>query len=147
MIKEAQGIAGELQWLCGRCRPEITYAVNVLSQTISRAPREARERGHHLLRYLRKYPTGGLVFTKDIPVFEEARTTKGPVGLEVFTDASYAPDGSRSQQALQVYYDGNLVTWASMRQAFVTMSTAESELVAIGGDGLEVAGGLEAWRR
>ena len=49
----------------------------------------------------------------------------------MFNDASFAPDGTRSQQDLLAYYDGNLVTWASMRQAFITMSTAESELVTI----------------
>ena len=44
-VKEAQGLAGELQWLCGRCRPEISYAVNIMAQAISRSPMEAVERG------------------------------------------------------------------------------------------------------
>ena len=30
-VKEAQAIAGELQWLCGRCRPELTYGVNLMA--------------------------------------------------------------------------------------------------------------------
>ena len=48
-----------------------------------------------------------------------------------FTDASFAPNGSRSQQAAQIYLNGALIAWTSSRQAFVTMSTAESELVCI----------------
>ena len=40
-VKEAQAIAGELQWLCGRCRPELTYGVNLMAQAISKAPGSA----------------------------------------------------------------------------------------------------------
>ncbi|CAE7720268.1 unnamed protein product, partial [Symbiodinium necroappetens] len=77
-------------------RPEILYAVNLLSQAISKRPKEAVYRGGHLIKYLKRYPEGG-----------------------------------RSQQAIMVFVLGGLVAWTSSRQAFVTMSTAESELVAI----------------
>ena len=130
-VREAQAIAGELQWLCGRCRPELTYGVNLMAQAISRAPDEALERGYQLIRFLRKYPTGGLFFPKDVPPFVGSRTPRASPILESFTDASFAPDGSRSQQSVQIYLDGSLVAWTSTRQAFVTMSTAESELVCI----------------
>ena len=130
-VREAQAIAGELQWLCGRCRPELTYGVNLMAQAISRSPDEALERGHQLIRFLRKHPTGGLVFPKDIPVFVGSRTTRTSPTIESFSDASFAPDGSRSQQAVQIYLNGALVAWMSSRQTFVTMSTAESELVSI----------------
>ena len=130
-VKEAQAIAGELQWLCGRCRPELTYGVNLMAQAISRSPDEALERGYQLIRFLRKHPTGGLYFSKDVPAFVGSRTARTSPTLESFTDASFAPDGSRSQQAVQIYLDGALVAWTSTRQAFVTMSTAESELVGI----------------
>ena len=70
-VKEAQAIAGELQWLCGRRRPELTYGVNLMAQAITTAPDEALERGYQLIRFLRKHPTGGLVFPKGIPVLLE----------------------------------------------------------------------------
>ena len=130
-VREAQAIAGELQWLCGRCRPELTYGVNLMAQAISRDPDEALERGHQLIRFLRKHPTGGLFYAKEIPTFVGSRTTRTSPTLESFSDASFAPDGSRSQQAVQIYLDGAMVAWTSTRQAFVTMSTAESELVSI----------------
>ena len=130
-VKVAQAIAGELQWLCGRRRPELTYGVNLMAQAISRSSDEALERGHQLIRFLRKHPTGGLVFPKDTPVFVGSRTTRTSPTIESFSDASFAPDGSRSQQAVQIYLNGALVAWMSSRQTFVTMSTAESELVSI----------------
>ena len=102
-----------------------------MAQAISRSPDEALERGHQLIRFLRGYPTGGLFFPKDVPQFAGSRTPRVSPVLESFTDASFAPDGSRSQQSVQIYLDGSLVAWTSTRKAFVTMSTAESELVCI----------------
>ena len=57
-------------------------------------------------------------------------TSTGAV-IEGFSDASLAPSSERSQQAVMLFVMGGLVAWSSHRQAFVTMSTAESELVAI----------------
>ena len=52
-------------------------------------------------------------------------------GGEGFCDTSFAPNSGRSQQAIMVFMMGGLVAWTSSKQAFVTIFTAESELVAI----------------
>ena len=57
-------------------------------------------------------------------------TSTGAV-IEGVSDASFAPSSEWSQQAVMLFVMGGLVAWSSHRQAFVTMSTAESELVAI----------------
>ena len=44
--------------------------------------------------------------------------------------ASYAPEGNRSHTGWVVFFHGSPVCWRSARQAFVTLSTAEAELVA-----------------
>ncbi|CAE7940779.1 RE1, partial [Symbiodinium sp. KB8] len=130
-VRAAQVMAGEIQWLAGRCRPELIYATNLLSQAISRCPKEAVYRGGHLLRYLKRYPAGGLKYTTCPVVDKEARTSgEGPF-LEGYSDASFAPDSERSQQCVLIFAAGGLIAWTSSRQPFVTMSTAESELVAI----------------
>lgn len=51
--------------------------------------------------------------------------------IEVYSDASFAPphEGHRSIQGVAVEHCGNLLAWASTRRAFVTQSTAESELL------------------
>ena len=61
----------------------------------------------------------------------DAQVSSAGVVIEGFCDASFAPNSGRSQQAIMVFVLGGLVAWTSSRQAFVTMSTAESELVAI----------------
>ena len=130
-VKAAQTMAGELQWLAGRCRPEILYAVNLLSQCISKNPKEAVFRGAHLLRYLKRFPEAGIFYATKAQVTPDAQVSSSKVVVEGFCDASFAPNSGRSQQAVMIFVAGGLIAWASHRQAFVTMSTAESELVAI----------------
>ena len=51
--------------------------------------------------------------------------------LEIFFDIAYAAGtGYRSIQGIAVFFGGSPVGWQSSQQAFVTHSTAESELVA-----------------
>ena len=57
--------AGELQWLASRCRPEILYAVNMISQAISKNPKEAVYRGGHLLRYLKRFPEAAIFYSNE----------------------------------------------------------------------------------
>ncbi|CAE7948229.1 putative mitochondrial protein [Symbiodinium microadriaticum] len=130
-VKAAQTMAGELQWLAGRCRPEILYAVNLLSQSISKNPKEAVFRGAHLIRYLKRFPEAGIFYATKAQVTPDAQVSSSKVVVEGFCDASFAPNSGRSQQAVMIFVAGGLIGWASHRQAFVTMSTAESELVAI----------------
>ncbi|CAE7234210.1 RE1, partial [Symbiodinium necroappetens] len=130
-VRAAQTMAGELQWLAERCRPEILYAVNLLSHVISKNPKEAVYRGGHLLKYLKCYPEGGIYYPSDPLLTPDTRLQSSGVVIEGFRDASFAPNSGRSQQAIMFFMMGGLVAWTSSRQAFVTMSTAESELVAI----------------
>eukprot|EP00439_Symbiodinium_sp_Y106_P058360 s2446_g8.t1 len=51
--------------------------------------------------------------------------------LELFTDASHSPNGDRSMQAVFIVWRGVPVAWESTRQAFTTLSSAESELVCM----------------
>lgn len=50
--------------------------------------------------------------------------------IEAYSDISFAPNGNRSYQGIVVTFAGSPVQWEANRQAFCTMSTAESELVA-----------------
>ncbi|TFY52170.1 hypothetical protein EVJ58_g10162 [Rhodofomes roseus] len=101
-------------------RPDITYAVSVLarfSQNPGRAHWEAVKR---VFRYL--------AGTKTL------RLTYGAVSLDLvgYTDA----DGSmhEDRKAISGYaflIDGGAVSWASKRQEIISLSTTESEYVAI----------------
>ena len=50
--------------------------------------------------------------------------------LHGWSDASFSPEGLRSHGGWCVCLFGCPVAWRSVRQAFVTLSTAESELMA-----------------
>ena len=47
-----------------------------------------------------------------------------------YTDASWAPEGEYSHQAVAIYFGSNLVAWQSQRQSLVALSSAEAELIA-----------------
>ena len=57
-----------------------------------------------------------------------------------YNDASYAPTGNRSHTGWVVFLHSSPVCWRSTRQAFVTLNTAELELVA----GLEAVVALQS---
>ena len=52
-------------------------------------------------------------------------------GAEGITDSSFAPPGERTHQYSMTFLGGSLLTWTSQRQAFMTESTAECELVGL----------------
>ena len=51
--------------------------------------------------------------------------------VEVYTDASFASSDQRSITGVVAYYAGAPVFWITCRQSFVTLSTADSELMAL----------------
>ena len=135
-LRKAQAYAGELMWLANRTRADIAYATGALSRLLHRRPRYACFVAENILKYINKTKDYVLEYlpeeeakgrnSKHLP--EERSWNK----LEVYSDASFAPphEGHRSIQGTAVEHCGNLLAWASARQAFVTQSTAESELLA-----------------
>ena len=50
--------------------------------------------------------------------------------LIAYSDASFAPEGGKSHQAVILTLASAPVFWKSHRQSFVALSTAECELIA-----------------
>jgi hypothetical protein len=125
IIKEAQALCGELLWIAGRTRPDVAYGVGLMSRLIHRRPTLVVQIGHHMLRYLHGSSHLGLVYK---PVKETEEEWKR---LKVLADTSFAPphEKYRSVQAVVVEHGTNILAWQSARQAFITHSTAEAELV------------------
>ena len=123
VIREAQGLCGELLWVAGRTRPDVAYGVGLMSRLIHRRPSLVVELGYHMLRYLKGTPQLGLVYK---PVAPEERDT-----INVLADTSFAPphEKFRSVQAVVIEHGPNVLAWETSRQAFITQSTAEAELV------------------
>ena len=115
-VRTAQRLTGEILLLSQRTRPDLAFTVCVLASLSTKAPQRAI--AEKALAYVQR--TKGLALTADAD----------DTGLIAYSDASYAPEGNRSHTGWVVFLHGSPVCWRSARQAFVTLSTAEAELVA-----------------
>ena len=117
-VHRAQQVTGELLWLSQRTRPDLAFTASLLASLSTKAPCRALRIADRALAYLQRTKTASLVF--------EADGTQ----LHGWSDASFSPKGLRSHGGWCVCVHGCPVAWRSARQAFVTLSTAESELTA-----------------
>ncbi|CAN1770862.1 Retrovirus-related Pol polyprotein from transposon TNT 1-94 [Linum perenne] len=116
-----QRLVGRLIYLA-HTRPDITFAVGVVSQHMHAPNEEHMEMVTRILRYLKGSPGKGIQFK---------RTTCRDI--TVYTDASWAGEltDRRSTSGYCSYVWGNLVTWRSKKQNVVARSSAEAEYRAI----------------
>ncbi|CAN1141377.1 Retrovirus-related Pol polyprotein from transposon TNT 1-94 [Linum perenne] len=116
-----QQLVGKLIYL-SHTRPDIAFAVSVVSQFMNAPTEEHLAAVNHILRYLKKTPGVGLMFRK-----HESR------GVDLYTDASWASEvtSRRSTTGYCSYVWGNLVTWRSKKQTVVARSSAEAEYRAL----------------
>ncbi|CAE7605479.1 GIP [Symbiodinium sp. CCMP2592] len=147
-LKLGQRMTGELLWITMRSRPDLQHVVSHLSQWVSKHPKRIVKIARRVLSYLAGTSQMKLVIGdyKDEPTSSSnskqshnttARThntctDKGDdIGLKViaYSDASFAPSGSRSVGAAVVTINNSPICWKSGRQGMVTLSTMESELL------------------
>ena len=121
VIREVQAVVGELQWLASRTRPDLAYATSLVARMVHRRPCYALRLCNYILKYLHRVPSLGLHYLPD----DDVDT------LHVKADTSFGPahEQFRSVQGVAVYHGSHLLLWSSSRQPFVTLSTAEGELV------------------
>jgi hypothetical protein len=112
---------GSLNWLATTTRPDISYAVSFLAQAQA-SPTEEHWTGiKRIFRYLRGTSNLRLHYSSV------------PSTLQVFADADYASDPSdrRSRTGYVLIYAGAAISWRSKKQASVSLSTTEAELVSL----------------
>ena len=134
-VKEAQAMTGALLWLSTRTRPDLAYVVSRCGQQATKCPSVSVSLGKQALAYLRST----LDFGIDVPfaigsTFSDHGLLALPRTervLELYTDASHSPCGGRSIQGIFLLWRGVPVMWESSRQSFVTLSSAEAELVTM----------------
>ena len=119
MVRKCQKAVGEVLWLVTRTRPDIMFAVARMGANVTRATKKVMETASQLWGFLKKTSPEGLKF-------EEAAEEE-PV-VQVYSDASFAPEGEESHGSYLVMINRCPLFWRSGRQASVTLSTGEAEL-------------------
>jgi transposase InsO family protein len=116
-IDRYQRLVGKLIYLA-HTRPDIAYAVSVVSQFMHSPKEEHSEAVLRILRYLKGTPGKGIVFRKN-----------SHLNVCAYSDADWAgcPIDRRSTTGYFTFVGGNLVTWKSKKQNVVSRSSAESE--------------------
>jgi hypothetical protein len=116
-----QRLVGILLYLA-HTRPDIVYAVNMVSRYMhdSRIPHQ--EVVYQILRYLRSCPGKGVLFSKN-----------GHIRIEVYTYADWAEclDDRKSTSGYCSFVGGNLISWRSKKQNVIAQSTIEAKYRAM----------------
>ena len=116
-----QRLVGRLIYLC-HTRPDISYAVSVVSRYMHDPRSGHLDAVYRILIYLKSSPWKGLMFK-----------SHGHLNVEGYCDADWASclDDRRSTSGYCVFVGGNLVSWRSKKQSVVSRSTTEAEYWAL----------------
>ena len=114
-------LVGSLVYL-GITRPDISYAVHILSQFVSAPTQLHYSHLLRVLRYLRGTVTRRLFFPRS-----------SSLQLQAYCDATWASDPTdrRSLSAYCVFLGSSLIAWKTKKQNVVSRSSAEAELRAM----------------
>ena len=117
-------IIGSLIYASVTCRPDISYATNLLSRWTANPSKKHFEAAKRVVRYLKGTKKKGLFYTS---------SAERPYRFTVPIDAAYADDNEtrRSTSGLLIYLGANLIHWKSTRQPVVAMSSSEAEYIAL----------------
>ncbi|XP_020551111.1 uncharacterized protein LOC110012327 [Sesamum indicum] len=104
-------------------RPDISFAVQQLSQFLQHPRSSHWDAALYVLRYLKGTSSLGLFFS-----------SSNSLQPSVFTDASWAScsDSCRSVTGFCVFLGSSLVSWKTKKQATVSRSSAEAEYRSMG---------------
>jgi hypothetical protein len=114
-------IIGSLMYLAGATRPDISFAVNKLSRFTSNPESDHWCALECVMRYLRGTST------------YELHYTGYPAVLEGYSDSNWISDADeiKTTSGYAFTIGGAAVSWRSHKQAILTKSTIEAELVAL----------------
>lgn len=115
-------LIGMLQWVANGTRPDIQFAINRLSQFLSRPTLNHWNAAVHVLKYL--------YTTKELRL---GLGTASQQKLHGFSDSDWAStsEDRRSTTGWVFRYAGGAISWKSRRQPTVALSSTEGEYMAL----------------
>ncbi|XP_031287627.1 secreted RxLR effector protein 161-like [Pistacia vera] len=115
---------GSLMYLMVCTRPDLASFVSLVSRFMSNPERLHWSALKWILRYLQGSKSVGIVFSKNK---EEKYCIRG------YVDADYAGDFDKRKSTSGFVFTlwGNMISWKSKLQQMVTLSSTESEYVAL----------------
>ena len=113
---------GALIYLMSGTRPDIAYAVGVVSRSLENPTHTDVIRVKRIFRYLKGTTNYGIKYDAN----------SKDCCLEIFSDADHGGNltTGRSTSGVVSIYAGGAISWVSQRQASVAISTIEAEFVA-----------------
>ncbi|XP_074351585.1 secreted RxLR effector protein 161-like [Apium graveolens] len=114
-------MVGGLRYLV-HTRPDIAYAVGVISHFMERPTMLHLNASKRILRYVKGTLTYGLVYVEG----------QGNYLLSCFSDSDMAGDldDRKSTGGMAFYLDDSLIKWISQKQRCVALSSCEAEFMA-----------------
>ncbi|CAL9245770.1 unnamed protein product [Arabidopsis halleri] len=126
---EYRRVVGSLQYLAFT-RPDISYAVNRLSQFMHSPTTDHWQAAKRVLRYLAGTPTHGIFLSRN-----------NSQSLHAFSDSDWAGDTDDyvSTNAYVVYLGNHPISWSSKKQKGVARSSTEAEYRAVANASAELS--------
>lgn len=120
ILKKYQSLIGSLMYAILGNRPDIAFAVSMVSRFASNPTDEHMEAAKKILRYLRGTINYELTYRGDLK------------DLLDYSDADYSGDrDTRKSTGSFVFNVGSAtISWSSKRQPTITLSSCKSELIA-----------------
>lgn len=112
---------GSLMYLMLATRPDIAFAVGIVSRYLDRPSIQHIKAVKRIFRYLKVTKDLGIIFKKT-----------NLFSLSCYSDADYAGDPitRRSTNGYVLFLGGNPISWSSRRQQCTALSTTEAEYIA-----------------
>ena len=112
---------GGLRYLT-HTRPDLVFAVGVVSRFMERPTMAHLQAVKGILRYIKGTLDHGLVYTRG----------EKKINVAGYLDSDHAKDldNRRSTGGMVFYVNGNLVSWSSQKQRCVALSSCEAEFMA-----------------